>query len=397
MPLRQAPSIPSARPAPRQVFSTVRTGRPTAALALVGAFAVALLAGCQSPPPARTPKGGEAFIAPLAAWDQDSDKTLQGVVVLRDGRLVAERYYNGASARSLNDIRSAGKSVTGLLATFAMDRGLIASASDPVRRYWPESANSALGDASVDDLLTMRSGLAADDEDPASPGNEDRMDAAPDPLAFTLAVPRQEAPGRVYRYNSVTAYAAGVVVAKATGGPDGDLGRFAGTVLFEPLGITDWRWDRDRAGQTKGQGNLWLSTRSMAAIGELVRNGGEYHGRRLLSAGGVEAMLRPRVATGAQDPYSDQYSRLWYSKSLTVGDSRVPIWFASGNGGNKIYLVPHLRLVVAITSQAYGRGYGQRRSQDILIGVLKAALASGGAAASPPPAPSTPTSAAHPG
>ncbi len=375
MPLRQAPPALPANPGPRRERPTARS---VATVAFVSAIALALLAGCQSPPPARTPKGGEAFIAPLAAWDQDSDKTLQGVVVLRDGHLVAERYYNGATARSFNDIRSAGKSVTGLLATFAMDRGFIASASDPVRRYWPESASSALGDASVDDLLTMRSGLAADDEDPASPGNEDRMDAAPDPLAFTLAVPRQEVPGRVYRYNSVTAYAAGVVVAKATGGPDGDLGRFAGTVLFEPLGITDWRWDRDRAGQTKGQGNLWLSTRSMAAIGELVRSGGEYHGRRLLSAGGVEAMLRPRVATGPQDPYADQYSRLWYAKSLSVDDSRVPIWFASGNGGNKIYVVPHLRLVVAITSQAYGRGYGQRRSQDILIGVLKAALATPG-------------------
>ncbi|WP_067270499.1 serine hydrolase [Mitsuaria sp. 7] len=344
---------------------------------LPAAVLLSAITACQAPAP--TARGGADFASPLAAWEpdagKDQDKTLQGVVVLRDGRVVAERYYNGATAASLNDIRSAGKSVTGLLATIALDRGAIASASDPVRRYWPEAAGSALGDATVDDLLTMRSGLAADDEDPTSPGIEDHMDESSDPVAFALSTPRQEAPGTTYRYNSLTAYAAGIVVGRAAGA---DLGAFAGPALFEPLGITAWRWDKDVAGHTKGQGNLWLSTRSLAAIGELVRCGGEYRGRRLVSAGGIEAMLRPRVAIGDKDPYADQYGRFWYFKALPVGDSRVPVWFASGNGGNKIYVVPHLRMVVAITSQAYGRGYGQRRSQEILTSLLRAAIEGSG-------------------
>jgi CubicO group peptidase (beta-lactamase class C family) len=331
---------------------------------------IATLTACEAP--SRSARDGADFAPSLATLDQDQDKTLQGVVVWRDGRIVAERYYNGATPTSLNDIRSAGKSVTALLATIAMDRGAIASASDPVRKYWPEAAGSALGAATVDDLLTMRSGLAADDEDPRSPGIEDHMDEAADPVAFALSTPRQDAPGTTYRYNSLTAYAAGIVVGKATGT---DLGAFAGPALFEPLGITAWRWSKDTAGHTKGQGNLWLSTRSLASIGEMVRCGGEYRGRRLVSASGIEALLRPRVAIADKDPFADQYARLWYFKALPVDDSRLPVWFASGNGGNKIYIVPHLRMVVAITSQAYGRGYGQRRSQDILIGLIRVALA----------------------
>lgn len=363
------------------VSAVSAVARPLAVL-----LSMAALAGCQtrpsSPTPTATPNRHDdaAFAAALAAWDQDQDKTLRGVVILREGRLVAERYFNGATAHSLNDIRSAGKSVTALLATIAMDRGAIASASDPVTKYWPESTRSALGKASVDDLLTMRSGLAADDEDPASPGQEDRMDAAADPVAFALAVPALEAPGRTYRYNSVTAYAAGLVIGKATGM---DLGAFAGMALFEPLGITAWRWDKDAAGHTKGQGNLWLSTRSLAAIGEMVRCGGEYRGRRIVSAGGTEAMMQPRAAIGAKDPYADQYARAWYYKGMSVGAQRLPVWFASGNGGNKIYVVPKARLVVAITSQAYGRGYGQRRSQEILKSVLSVATASTTSAADP--------------
>lgn len=340
-------------------------------------LSLAVLAGCQMLAPSPTPSPAAPahdarFMAPLAAWDRDEDRTLQGVVVLRDGQRVAERYYNGATADSLNDVRSAGKSITALLATIAMDRGAIASASDPVARYWPEASRSALAKASVDDLLTMRSGLAAEDEDPASPGQEDRLDEAADPVAFLLSVPAREAPGKTWRYNSLTSYAAGLVIGKATGM---DLGAFASSALFEPLGITSWRWDKDAAGHTKGQGNLWLSTRSLAAIGEMVRRGGEYDGRRIVSAGGTEALMQPRVAIAAKDPYADQYARSWYYKVHTPSGRRVPVWFASGNGGNKIYVVPELRLVVAVTSQAYGRGYGQRRSQAILQAVLEAAVA----------------------
>jgi len=78
------------------------------------------------------------------------------------------------------------------------------------------------------------------------------------------------------------------------------------------------------------------------------------------------------VAIGDADPYADGYGYLWYAKTHRVADRDVPVRFASGNGGNKIYIVPSYRLVVAITSSAYGRGYGQRRSQAILLAILAA-------------------------
>jgi CubicO group peptidase (beta-lactamase class C family) len=215
--------------------------------------------------------------------------------------------------------------------------------------------------------LTMRSGLAADDDDPASPGNEDRMDAAPDPLSFVLAVPAADPPGRVYRYNSLTAYAAGVVVAKAT---NQRMASFAQSALFAPLGVTQWEWTADAAGYTKGQGNLSITTRGLAAIGELVRNDGHHRGRQIISAAWLHTALAPRVSLTGRDPYADGYGYFWYSKVLPVDGRQVPIAFASGNGGNKIYVIPSRRLVVAITSSAYGRGYGQRRSEDILKAVL---------------------------
>lgn len=139
----------------------------------------------------------------LAGWDHDEHPDLRGVVVIQNGRRIAERYYNGATSDELHDIRSAGKSITALLVGIAIDRGAITSVDDPVSRYWRDAAGSAIGSVPLRDVLSMRSGLAAYDEDPASPGSEDKMDASGDPLNFVRGVPSANSPGTRYRYNSV--------------------------------------------------------------------------------------------------------------------------------------------------------------------------------------------------
>src|SRR5579871_6136367 len=174
------------------------------------AFGLTALAGVLAAASAPAPRRAD-IDATLASWDRDEHPDLRGVVVVHDGRRVAERYYNGASETELHDIRSAGKSVTALLVGIAIDRGAIGSIDDPVSRYWREASGSAIGAVPLRDVLSMRSGLAAFDEDPASPGNEDRMDASGDPMGFVRQVPSADPPGTRYRYNSATAYTAGVV------------------------------------------------------------------------------------------------------------------------------------------------------------------------------------------
>lgn len=144
------------------------------------------------------------------------------------------------------------------------------------------------------------------------------------------------------------------------------------------MGITRWRWDADAAGITKGQRNLWLTPRGLAAIGEMVRNGGRANGRQVVRRAWVAEMLAPRAAIAADDPYADHYGYFWYRKTHPIGGVPVTVSFVSGNGGNKIYVAPACGMVVAITSAAYGRGYGQRRSEAILKAVLDAEVAAGG-------------------
>jgi CubicO group peptidase (beta-lactamase class C family) len=311
----------------------------------------------------------QSLKAVLERWNDDEHRDLRAVVVAREGHVVAERYFGDARPDTLHDIRSAGKSLTSLLVGAAIDRGAIASVDDRVGLYWPRARGTTVGDVRISQLLTMRSGLAAWDDDPASPGNEDRLDAAADPLAFMLAVPSERTPGTAYRYNSLTAHLAGRLVEQATGR---DLESFASEVLFGPLGIRRWQWARDASGHAKGQGNLSLTARDLVRIGEMVRANGTFEGRSVLSASWIEQSVQTRVAIADVDPYADGYGYFWYAKRLRVAEADVPLTFASGNGGNKIYVIPAFGLVVAVTSAAYGRGYGQRRSQSILQSLLAA-------------------------
>ena len=309
------------------------------------------------------------FAAILSRWDRDDHPDLKAVVVRAGGRLVAEHYFNDESPDELHDMRSAGKSITSLLVGIARDRRLIGSLEDPVERYLPEARGSAIGNVSLEDVLTMRSGLAANDSVAESPGNEERLDQAADPLAFLFSIPRAMPPGSAYQYNSLTAYTAGLVVERAARMP---MQEFARSALFGLLGIDRFSWATDAAGHTKGQGNLSITARDMATIGQMMLGGGKFEGRRVVSAPWVGESLSARVRIGSVDPYADGYGYFWYSKMLGVGHERIQVHFASGNGGNKIYIVPQRHWVVAISSSAYNRSYGQRRSQDILLALLAA-------------------------
>ncbi|WP_394830009.1 beta-lactamase family protein [Pendulispora rubella] len=306
----------------------------------------------------------------LSRWDADDHPDLKAVIVLRNGALAGSRYYNGEKPDTLHDIRSAGKSITSLLVGMAIEAGRIEGTSDPVGRYLPDARGTPVENITLDDALTMRSGLDADDEDEASPGNEDKLDAARDPRAFALSISAREPRGSRYVYNSLSAYLVGLVVEKAVGRPQDEFARDA---LFSPLGITHWTWQHDAGGHTKGQGNLWLTALDVAKIGQMVLDGGTYQGRRIVGARWLDASVQPRVAISAVDPYADGYGYFWYTKTHDIRGERVRVSFASGSGGNKIYIVPSRHLVVAITSSAYGRGYGQRRSEAILRALLEEA------------------------
>ena len=300
---------------------------------------------------------------------QEPHHDLKGIVIVRDGRLVSEHYFNGDSVDTLHDIRSATKSLTSLLMGLAIQKGLVHSVDDSIALYLPGLPKDGKEKITVKDLLNMRSGLDAYDDDSSSPGNEDRLDASADWIRTVYAVPMKLAPGAKYVYCSLNAFLTGAIVENASHMP---LSQFAKTNLFDPVGVQNFSWRHVPVDRTTGQGNLSITTRDEAAIGELMLSDGVVNSRRILNHEWIAKSLASQVAISDSDPYADFYGYMWYTKAEPVGDHKVEVHFASGNGGNKIYIIPSLHMVVAITSSAYGQGYGQRRSQDILLKILAA-------------------------
>jgi CubicO group peptidase (beta-lactamase class C family) len=294
---------------------------------------------------------------------------LKGIVIVRDGQLVSERYFNGDSASTLHDIRSATKSITSLAMGLALESRQIQSVDDSIATYLPDLPRDGKEKITIRDLLNMRSGLDADDTDPASPGNEDRLDDSKDWIQSAYAVPMKRAPGQTYLYCSLNAFLTGAIVENTT---HVHLDEFVQQHLFLPLGIQHYQWRHVPVDRTTGQGNLSISARDAAAIGQLMLNDGVVNGYRIFSHEWIDRSMAQQVPIHDSDPYADFYGYMWYTRAEPIGDHTVPVHFASGNGGNKIYIVPSLQMVVAITSSAYNKSWGQRRSQDILLKILAA-------------------------
>ncbi|MEM9840678.1 MAG: serine hydrolase [Pseudomonadota bacterium] len=305
----------------------------------------------------------------LETYDADPNGDLQGVVVMLEGEVVAERYYNASDAKTLVDVRSSGKSVTSLLFGIARDQGAIGSLDATVSEYWRETEGAPIGAVKLRDLLTMRTGLDADGDDPSSAGYEDYLDASENPRAFVLTVPVKEPAGETYRYNSLAAYTAAHVIRTATSEP---IDQFAEDYLFGPMGIKDWRWMQDQVGDAKGQGNLFLSTRAFAQLGQLIADEGRHEGQQIVSKDWLGESLSSIVDIGDVDPFATEYGYYWYRRQYPFGDKSLTVYFSSGNGGNKVMVVPEAGLVVAVTSTAYGQGRGHRRTEAIFAEVVEA-------------------------
>jgi CubicO group peptidase (beta-lactamase class C family) len=316
----------------------------------------------------------------LTRAHQDAHGDLESILIARHGCLILERYFNGATPDALHDMRSVGKSITSTLVGIALSEGAIPDVEVSMMSFFPAYASDPragqLGRIKVRDLLEMRSGLDADDwtSDPGSAGNESRMEVSDDWLKFAMHTPLVAAPGVRWQYSSVNSMLLGRIVGVAV---RRDLGDYAREKLLAPLGITHYEWQRDPGGHVIGQGNLHLRPRDLLTIGMMLENGGRWNGRQVVPAAWVAQSTTSRVtlpvdpATGLGDLY-EGYGYQWWTSRESTPFGETSVSFASGNGGQKLFIVPRFNLVVVVTSSAYNRGYAHRRAHGILRSILAA-------------------------
>ena len=330
-----------------------------------------------------------AWLCSITARLKLINSEIHSVVVIRRGKLVFEQYFAGIdqpwgegekhrefTGTSLHDMRSASKSVVSLLVGIAIDRKLIAGTEEPAAKFFPQYAPMPAGwDAiKLRHLLTMSSGFQWDETLPWSdPKNDEpHLVLEPDPLRYILSKPIAAPPDTLWTYSGGNTDLLGNLLERLSGK---SLQAFAGEVLFSPLGISEFEWKNyPRNGKLAAAAGLRLRPRDAAKIGQLVLNRGAWQDKQIVSADWIEKSTTPRFQAAGYFGGTMFYGYQWWmGRSLSNG--REVKWVAAfGWGGQRIFIVPELDLVMMTTAAQYGKPKEGLAAMDILANSVIAAV-----------------------
>jgi CubicO group peptidase (beta-lactamase class C family) len=283
---------------------------------------------------------------------------IQGLLIARHGRLVLDAYADGFTADRPHDMRSAGKSVTTLLVGKAIQEGASftpsSSVSSLLQGYTPFANDSPEKERiTVGDLMSMSAGYACDDNDDASPGNEDTMQsqiAQPDWYKFTLDLPMVFAPGSRALYCSAEINLLGAIIQDKTNLwlPDFFYENFAHPMQFAQYAL--WLMPTPTYTAYMAGGDEFLP-RDFLKFGQLLLDGGRWHTTKILNQTWVNELATKHsfVEDGGGD-----YGWGWHLSRFSIGGRTLRAISAGGNGGQLLYVFPQLDMVVLITAGNYG-------------------------------------------
>jgi CubicO group peptidase (beta-lactamase class C family) len=315
-----------------------------------------------------------AFIRRMINLPMDSLSSPQvhAVLVARHGKLVLEEYFHGESRDHPHESRSAAKSITATLIGAAMHahRG-ITLASTPYSIMnggtFPDTIEPRKRRITVENLLSMSSGIDCDDANSDSPGNEstmiDQMDE-PDYYRFILRLKTIREPGEKAVYCSVQPHLAGGVLRNATRTSLPDL--FA-TLIAAPLGIDRYYLPLTPTRDMYGAGGVRLTARSFAKIAQMYLDSGVWKGKRILDADFVRKAGTPRYEMSGI-----HYGLAWWVIDYPFRGQTIQGFFASGNGGQTVMAIPKLDMVITIFAANYQDSAGLIPQQRYVPNLLTA-------------------------
>ena len=333
-----------------------------------------------APDPAAAGFDPERLCAALQSFI-DSPANLHGLVIERGGALIAEQYREGPDARTyslfsrstafdaqtLHDARSITKSVVGLLWGIAQSDGAVPPLGAALIDQFPQLADLRNGGReriTVEDALAMRSGLDWDESGSYRSWNNDEHGLLwrSDQARYVFDRPMAAPAGTRFNYNGGLPAVLGLLLARNTGV---SLPEYAREHLFQPMGITDWEWLRDLQGRPMAYSGLRLRPRDLARIGRMVLDGGRWQGRQVVPASWIAASLAPHVPSG-------EYGYFWWRGVLRAGERNYEWRAGIGNGGQRLFMVPALDLVVVTTAGQYNDHSIGTEVQDLLVQVVQA-------------------------
>ncbi|MBN2570540.1 MAG: serine hydrolase [Ignavibacteriales bacterium] len=263
---------------------------------------------------------------------------IQSFLIVKNGKLVVEEYFNGGNSNSAFNIKSCTKSILSALVGISIDKGYIKSVDDKMLDYFPEYKNqikdSNYFKITIKDLLTMQEGL----------------DVKPKTFkSFTIKEAMFESrfnkeKYKYFEYSSPSTEILSALVTKVSGMSLYDL---ADTELCKPIGINIRYWPKSSDGVNIGGADSYLTARDMARFGYLYLQNGNIDGKQIISEKWIKESTVPYDSLYSKYSCVEQtgYGYLW-----RIGrQSGYSFYSASGIGGQAIVIIPDLNLVMVFT------------------------------------------------
>ncbi len=303
---------------------------------------------------AQAATNSETLIRLLSSLERGLYNKVDSLLIIKDGVLVVEQYYNGWDVDRAHPMQSVSKSITSLLVGSAIFEGHIKGVDEPISKYLPKYT-SLLVDGkeqiTIEDLLTMSAGFDWNEHSPGytEPGNIRMKEVlSKDAVDFTLTTPFITEPGTTFTYSGGYVTIAGQVIANATDS-DSVLEAFEKSALRK-LGFENHTWQKQADGRQNTAGGVALRPRDLAKIGQLMLNDGTWNGERVLSKEWVTASLEAHLPTPGT---WNEYGYYWWGQTLKTKTASYSADAALGYGGQELILVRDLGLVVVLTATNY--------------------------------------------
>jgi CubicO group peptidase (beta-lactamase class C family) len=318
-------------------------------------------------------------IAPTFAYDGKTwtiDEYMKayrvsGLLVLKDGRILLERYGLGRKPTDRWTSFSVAKSVTSTLVGAAIQDGKIKSLNAAVTDYIPELKGSAYDGVTVRQMLMMSSGVKwnedyADPKSDVAQAGTRMLEPGVDPMvSYLRKLPRETPPGTKFHYNTGETDLVGILVSNAVGMP---LADYASQKIWRPYGMgQDAVWMTDLADRERGGCCISMTLRDYARVGQFILDGGKAGGRQVVPAGWTKEATSRQIEDDDKAPGAG-YGYFWWIRSADRYD-------AVGIFGQSITTFPKERLIIvqnAAWPQAVGKELSAARNA-MIEGVRNAA------------------------
>lgn len=297
---------------------------------------------------------------------QNTFKEITSIVVIQDGKLLIEEYFNGANRNTLHDTRSVGKSFTSTLMGIAIKEAYVKNEDQTLNAFYDlkrfTNYSTKKDSVRLKDLLTMSSAFNGSDVHDDSPGNEENMYPTDDWVKFALDLPMDstKSNGKQWDYFTAGVVLLGDILNKSV--PDG-LEKYADKKLFAPLNIKTYQWQYTPQKVVNTAGSLQMTALDYAKIGQLYKNKGFWSGNQIIPSDWVEKTFTKQLPIPETN---DQfYGYLFWNKTFTIHGKDYETFYCAGNGGNEILVFKDLPLVIVLTCKAYNKPYAHPQADKI--------------------------------